>query len=548
LNTANLSLSAVRAVAPEAKPGRRIFVADQIAHEGVEFLRSQAGLEVDFTTGLDVAGVIERVRDCEALIVRSATRVTAEIIAAAPRLRVIGRAGIGVDNIDVEAATERGIVVLNTPDANATTTAELAVAHIMSLSRHLPAADASTRAGKWERSKYMGTELTGKTVGIIGYGTIGRIVASRCLGLKMHVVTYDPYVTREVVEDDGVECMGLDELLETADYVTLHCPLNDSTRNLIDAQRFARMKAGARLVNCARGGIVDEAALHEALRTGRLAGAALDVFEQEPPAGSPLLALPNVVMSPHLGASTTEAQVATGVEIARQVAAFLQSGEAVNAVNLPSVSAEEMRRLRPYQELAVRLGRLLAMMLPGPIGKVEVSLLGRAAELDAHAIAVEALVGLLNERLSVPVNPVNACHNARRQGISLTESRSEQSHGYLTLVRVIGHGDDSRSVTLEGTLFDEQHLRLVRVNDYELEAFLEGNLLLTLHEDRPGVVGALGALLGNANVNISRMQLGLAPAVCRALAVLEISERLSEALLAQIAAIPAICEVHQITM
>lgn len=526
---------------------KKVFVADKVADAGVAFLREQPGLQIDFTPGLDAEGIKEHLRGAEALIVRSAVQVSAEVIAAADKLKVIGRAGIGVDNIDVDAATERGIVVMNTPDANATTTAELALAHMLSLSRHLPRADASVRAGKWQRSAFVGAEIAGKTVGVIGFGTIGRIAASRCLGLKMRVLAYDPFVTREVFEQEGVEQADLYALLAQADYVTLHCPLNDKTRDLIDAGRIARMKAGARIINCARGGIVNEAALAEALRSGHLAGAALDVFEREPPAGSPLLELPNVVFTPHIGASTAEAQVAVGVEIARQVATYLRTGEAINAVNLPPISSETLRRLRPYQELACRLGRLLALMLPTPIERVELSLHGRAAELDSHPIAAEAIVGLLRERLSSPVNRINALHVARRQGIVLTESRTEETHGYVTLVRLRAHSNGEQ-VTLAGTLFDERHPRLVRINDYEIEAFLEGNLLLTRHADQPGVVGALGCILGEQQVNIGRMQLGMVPGGDKAVAVLEISQPLSEALMERIAAIPAISKVAQISL
>ncbi len=525
----------------------KVFVADNIADEGVEFLRAQPDLDVDFSTGLDAAGVRARMQGVEALVVRSAVKVTADILAAADSLRVIGRAGIGVDNIDVEAATERGIVVLNTPDANATTTAELAVAHMLALSRHLQRADASTRAGEWKRSTFVGSEFTGKTVGVVGYGTIGRIVASRCLGLKTRVVAYDPFVTREVFEQHGVEPFDLDELLAQSDYVTLHCPLNEKTRNLLDARRLALMKPDARLVNCARGGIVDEQALAAALQSGKLAGAALDVFEHEPPKGSPLLALPNVAVTPHIGASTAEAQVAVGVEIAKQIITYLRTGEAVNAVNLPRIPSDTLRRLAPYQLLAGRLGRLLALMLPGPIEKVDLTLAGRAAELDSQPVAAAALVGLLQDRLSSPVNPVNALQVARRQGIAVTQSRRTETQEYVTEMDLAATGG-GESVTLRGTLFDEVHPRLVGINDYEIEAYLEGNLLITRHADQPGVVGALGCILGDERVNISRMQLGVVRGSDKAIAVLEIAQPLSGPVLARIAALPAISKAAQITL
>ncbi|MGH8644016.1 MAG: hydroxyacid dehydrogenase, partial [Gammaproteobacteria bacterium] len=329
----------------------KIFVADAIAEEGLALLR-ESGFTTVVETGLSEAALCQRISDCEAVIVRSATFITESVIAAGRALRVIGRAGVGVDNIDVAAATERGIVVLNTPDANATTTAELTLAHLLSLSRHLPAADRSMRAGRWERSRFLGTEVAGKVLGVIGYGTIGRIVAARCLGLTMRVLAHDPFVTESTLIADGVEPASLDRVLAEADFLTLHCPLTDKTRGFINAKRLVQMKLGARLINCARGELLDEQALLIALESGHLAGAALDVFAQEPPTGSALLSSDKLVFTPHLGASTQEAQVAVGVAVARRVANYLSRGEAINAVNLPHVPTEEMQRIRPYQDLA----------------------------------------------------------------------------------------------------------------------------------------------------------------------------------------------------
>lgn len=526
---------------------KRILIADRIAEEGIAYLRSRPGFDVYVELGLGEAELCERIRDYEAVVVRSAPRITAAVITAAKKLKVIGRAGIGVDNIDVEAATERGIVVLNTPDANATTTAELTLAHILSLSRHLPQADRSVRAGEWRRAQFMGTELAGKITGIIGFGTIGRIVASRCLGLKMRVAAYDPFVTREIIEQAGAEPLELEDLLKTADYVTLHCPLTDKTRGLINRARVDLMKPGARLINCARGGLVDEAALLEAIESGHLAGAALDVYEMEPPVGSPLLKEERIVFTPHLGASTEEAQVAVGTAIAHQVAAFLETGEAINAINLPYVPAAELHKIRPYQMLAHRLGRLLAALTPAPLQQIEVALCGRAAEINPHPVAVEALVGLLEEQLSMPVNSVNAHHLARRQGIALVESRSEETYEYLSLVSVTGHYDGG-TISVAGTLLSDQHPRLVRIDDYEIETVPEGTLLITRHEDRPGVIGALGNLLGRENINISRMQVGITSPESEAMAVIGISSPLSPDLLHQVLAISAVHKLYQVTL
>ena len=524
----------------------RVLIAETIAPDGIAYLRSRPGIEVDARSGSDLADLSARLQSCDALIVRSATRVNESLLAGAPRLKVIGRAGIGVDNIDVGAATERGIVVLNTPDANATTTAELTVAHLLSLSRHLPQADRSVRATEWKRTQFMGTEVAGKIIGIIGFGAIGRVVASRCLGLKMRVIAYDPLVTREVMLHEGVAAVALQELLEQSDYVSLHCPLNDKTRGLINAERLARMRIGTRLINCARGGLVDEAALLEALDKGKLAGAALDVFEREPPLGSPLIEHPKIVLTPHLGASTAEAQIAAGLAIAKQVAQFLETGEAINAVNLPRIPAEDLKRLHPYLALARRLGRVLAALTSQPLTRVEVTLRGRAAELDSRPLSSELLVGLLECELSIPVNRVNACHLAHRQGISLVESRSEDTEEYVSLITAAGHYNGG-STSVAGTLIGDRPPRLVRIDDYEVETVLDGTLLITRHEDRPGVIGALGTLLGQDNVNISRMQVGIAQGP-EAIAVIGISRPLPQATCDRIAQLLAIHRVYQVSL
>ena len=523
----------------------KIYVADKIADEGVEFLKNQPGLEVDFTTGLNETEACEHIREADAVIVRSATSIRGDILEAGINLKVIGRAGIGVDNIDIPAATERGIVVLNTPDANATTTAELAIAHMMSLSRHLPFADQSIRNGKWERSSFMGAELSGKTLGVVGFGTIGRIVASRGFGLNMNVVAYDPFVTDEIFAEASVTPMDIEQLLECADFVTLHCPLIEQTKNLISRERLAIMKSNARLINCARGGLIDEDALFEALDNGRLAGAALDVYENEPPTDSPLLKLDNIVFTPHLGASTEEAQTAVGVEIAKQIAIFLKSGEAINAINMPRIATEEASTLKPYQEIASKLGQLLALMSPSAIKQLEISLHGQIASCDSHPVAVEALVGLLQYSLSIPVNQVNAVYLAKRQGIALTESRSEATHDYISMVSVKAKFD-KEDITLSGTLINDKYPRLIQINDYQIEATLSGNLLITRHSDQPGVVGALGILLGEENINISTMQVGVKDGSDEAIAILGISQLLSEDTLNAVADIPAIDKVVQV--
>jgi len=515
----------------------KVFVADKLALEGIAALKEYTPLEIDFSPGLDLEAAIPHIADADAVIVRSETKIRGKLLEAAKKLRVVGRAGIGVDNIDLDATTERGIVVLNTPDANATTTAELAIAHLFSLSRALPEADRTTREGQWLRSKFMGSEVTGKTIGIVGFGTIGRLVSERARGLKMRVLGFDPFVNPQTFADYGVERVELDALLAQADYVTLHCPMTNDTRNLLSAERLQLMKKGARLINCARGGLVDEAALLAAVQTGHLAGAALDVFEKEPPGASPLFAEPRIQFTPHLGASTEEAQTATGVEIAHQIAAYLLKGEIRNAVNIKSVPPERLAQLEPYAQLARRLGKLVSGMAVGALQEVEIGFYGSAADLDSQPLVAAVVAGLLQDHLDTPINRVNAAH--------LAEVKSTDVRDYLSVLRVTVRAEGG-ACCLEGTLFDGRHPRLVRVNEYALEAPLEGHVVFTRHADKPGVIGALGELLGREGINISRMQVGAAEGRDSAIGVLGVSRALSAAQLAAISGIPAIDKVLQV--
>lgn len=523
----------------------KVFVADKLAAEGIAALREYPELEIDFAPGLEVDAACPHAAQADAIIVRSETKIRGKLLDAAKKLRVVGRAGIGIDNIDLDATTERGIVVLNTPDANATTTAELAIAHLFSLSRSLPEADRSVRGGEWARSKFVGSEVSLKTLGIVGFGTIGRLVAERARGLKMRVLGFDPFVNPETFASVGVECCDLESLLRQADYVTLHCPLTDDTRNLLNAERLQSMKKGARVINCARGGLIDEAALLAVVESGHLAGAALDVFTEEPPGKSPLFGNPRIQFTPHLGASTHEAQTAVGVEIAHQIAAFLLKNEVRNAVNLKSIAPDRLVLLAPWLQLARNLGKLLARMIPGALAEVELGLFGRAAELEGQPLMCEVLAGILQDHMATPINRVNALPIARRQGIKIAETKSTDSKDYLAVVRVRGRSDQG-SICLEGTLFDERHPRLVRVNDYEIEAVLEGQLVMTRHADRPGVIGALGEILGREGINITRMQVGAAEGTDRAIAVIGVSQTLGEPTLAALGAIAAVDKVLQV--
>jgi D-3-phosphoglycerate dehydrogenase len=526
---------------------KKILISDKLADAGINFLNDQKDIQIHIETGLNEDELMAIIGEYDALLIRSDTQVTPAVLAAAKKLKVIGRAGIGVDNVDVNAATEQGVIVMNTPDANATTTAELAFAHMMSLSRHLPTADKSVREGRWERSKLMGAELAHKTLAILGFGTIGRIISQRALGFKMRVIAYDPFVTAEIFEDLGVESVDLDTLIAQADYLTLHCPLIEKTHNIISAAQLANMKKTAMIINCARGGLINEADLYNALKEGRIAGAALDVYEEEPPKDSPLFSLNNIVFTPHLGASTKEAQVAVSVEIARQVVTFFKTGEAINALNLPRVSAEQLKKAEQYMMLGNILGKVLIGLTTRPVQKVEVALYGKAAEVDARPVSVDVLVGMLKGQLSTPVNRVNAENIAKRQGISLVESKCAEAQGYLSLIKVTAHCAD-KSVTLTGTLLGDHHPRLVSIDQFEIEFVPEGTLLITRHDDKPGVISAISSVLGRANINISRMQVGSADGQQQAMMVISISEVLNDALLQEVCAIAAVHSVTQIVL
>ncbi|MGZ8227473.1 MAG: phosphoglycerate dehydrogenase [Methylococcaceae bacterium] len=526
---------------------KKILISDKLAEAGINYLNEQSGIQIHIETGLDEEGLCNIIGDYDALLIRSDTQVTRKVLEAAKRLKLIGRAGIGVDNVDIPFATEMGVIVMNTPDANATTTAELAIAHLMSLSRHLPIADRSIRAGKWERSKLMGTEVAHKTLAILGFGTIGRIVSQRGLGLRMHVIAYDPFVAPEIFAELGVESVSLDELVSRADYLTLHCPLIEKTRNIIGSEKFAMMKKNAMVINCARGGLIDEDALYNALKNRQIAGAALDVYENEPPANSPLLELDNIVFTPHLGASTAEAQVAVSVEIARQAVIFLKTGEAVNALNLPRLSAEELKKSHEFMNLATILGKILVSLATQPLTKIEVATFGRAAEVAVRPLSVAALVGVLSGQVSTPVNRVNAENIAKRQGIALVESTSQESQDYVSLIKVTGHSED-QSIALSGALLGGRQPRLVCINQFDIEVVPEGTLLVTRHDDRPGVISAISTVLGNANINISRMQVSTADEQQQAMAVISVSEPLSKDLLQQICNIAAVHKATQINL
>jgi D-3-phosphoglycerate dehydrogenase len=500
------------ATRPGGVPRRleRVLVCDDLAPEAYQIF-AEHGFSPELCLGLSEDQLVEAVGPAAALVVRSATTITRRVIEAAPGLRVIGRAGVGVDNIDLDAATDRGVVVMNAPTGNTTTAAELAIALLCALARNIPQADRAVKSGGWKKKKHlMGTELAGKTLGVVGLGRIGRVVAERARGLDMHVLAFDPYLTgRSPIE--GVELLELDALLARADFVTLHVPLNESTQHLISRQRIALMKPGARLINAARGGLVDEEALVAALESGRLRGAALDVFEHEPPpADHPLLARDDVILTPHLGASSDEAQRQVATDIARQVAEFLTEGVAHNAVNAPPVTSETLREIGPYIRLAEKIGSFLAQRSSAPLRTLELAVAGELARSDASHVRLGLLVGVLSHGSETPINFVNAPRLAEECGLVLLESREEAAN-YTSLVRVRARskrstgGEEVHEVA--GTVLGREP-RFVRVDDVPLELDPRGSLLLTIHDDQPGVVGLLGTLLGRHGVNIRRVELG----------------------------------------
>ena len=515
----------------------KILVADKMSPLAAEIL-TERGLQADVKTGLDARALIDTIPDYDALIVRSATRATAEVIAAAPKLRIIGRAGIGVDNIDVAAATRNGVVVMNTPGGNSTTTAEHAIALLFALARQVPAADRSTQDGKWEKARFMGVELTGKVLGVVGCGNIGAIVADRARGLHMRVIAHDPFLSADRAADLGVEKVELADLLARADFITLHVPLTDRTRGLIDAEALAACKPGVRIVNCARGGLVVEEDLKAAIESGHVAGAALDVFEREPATENALFGLDNLVATPHLGASTSEAQEKVAVQIAEQIADYLLTGAVTNALNMPSLSAEDAPRLKPYMKLAEQLGGFAGQLTRTGLKGVTLEFEGDVARVNTRPLTQVALAGLLKPMLAT-VNMVNAPIVARARNIDVSEIKHERDCDYQTLMRLTVHTErQTRSVA--GTLFGGDKPRLVEIKGIAIEAELGPHMLYIANEDKPGLIGALGTALGDADVNIATFHLGRAAPGDEAIALIEIDETLTQAVVEKIEAIPQI--------
>ena len=528
----------------------KIFVADDVSDSGLEPLRA-VGFEVEKRPGLASSELREALKDCEGLIVRSETKVTADLLDAAKNLRVIGRAGVGVDNIDVPAATIHGVVVMNAPDGNTITTAEHTIAMLISLARSIPQASSSLKSGHWDRKRFIGVELQGKTLGIVGLGRIGRVVASRARALGMLIVAYDPFIAPEQARDLEIELTPLDEVFSRADFLTVHTPLTSETRGLIDRDALSKMKPGARIINCARGGLVDEDALYDALASGAIAGAALDVFSQEPPpADHKLLQLDQVIVTPHLGASTKEAQEGVAFTVAEQMRDFLLTGALRGAVNVAAISMTEFNQIQPYVPLAESLGRFLAQLVDKPVSEVRIEYAGEIVEVDATPVTRAFLAGLLRD-VSARVNVVNAFLIAEERGIKVTTTYIRTSGDIAPAIHTevsVGQATRSLAGTLIGYGGQRREGRITEIDGFHLEATPHGHMLVTRNHDVPGVIGGIGTILGQGGVNISRFHLGRRERGGEAMAVIEVDAPLSRETLQSLRALEQIISAQPIEL
>ena len=517
----------------------KVLISDALSPAAVQIFKDR-GIEVDFqpALGKDKEKLAAAVGNYDGLAIRSATKVTGKVLEWAKNLKVIGRAGIGVDNVDIPAATARGIIVMNTPFGNSITTAEHAISLMLALARQIPEADASTRAGKWEKNKFMGVEIFGKTLGVIGCGNIGSIVADRALGLKMKVIAYDPYLSADRAGDLGVEKVELEELFKRADFITLHTPLTDKTRNIINADAIKAMKKGVRIVNCARGGLVDEAALYEALKSGQVAGAAFDVFVTEPATENPLFSLPNVVCTPHVGASTSEAQENVALQIAEQMSDYLLRGAITNAINFPSISAEEAPKLKPFIALAEKLGSFAGQLTETGVSKVQLTYEGAVAQMNTKALTSAALAGLLRPMLG-DVNVVSAPVVAKERGIVVEEVTREMPEDYESLITVtVTTERQSRHVS--GTVFADGRPRIVNIKGIRMDAEFGPSMIYITNRDKPGFIGKFSSTLGEAGINIATFHVGREAPGGNAVALIEIDGELPEPVLAKVRALPQV--------
>jgi D-3-phosphoglycerate dehydrogenase len=523
----------------------KILVSDPIHEAGIKLLKKEG--EVEVATGLSKEELIEKIRDKDALVIRSATKVTGDVIQAAERLKAIGRAGIGVDNIDLKAATKRGIVVVNAPEASSITVAEHTMGLILSLARKIPFADKSLKEYKWEKKRFLGVELRGKILGIIGLGKIGSQVAKKAKAFEMKILAYDPYVTEKLARSLGVKLVGLEELLSRSDFVTIHVPLTSKTKGMIGKKEIEKMKQGACLINCARGGIVDEKALYEGLKSGKLGGAALDVFEKEPPAGNPLLKLQNIVVTPHLGASTEEAQRHASTIACEEVLKVLRNQPPMYSVNMPVIAPEVLEELRDYLPLAEDLGRFSIQLLKGRITDISITYCGSLLKVkEFSALTNAALKGILDPILTEGINLWNAPVMAKNMGIRITEGRREDAGDYQNMI-ILKVNTDEEETEIKGALLGEE-ARIVGIEGYTVDLAPKGEIMLVKHEDRPGMIGRVALSLGENNINIGLMQVGRKEVGGIQLMVLTVDQKIPKDVLSAICAIKGIEKVKMVEM
>jgi D-3-phosphoglycerate dehydrogenase len=521
----------------------KVLISDKMDKLAAEIFQNN-GIDVDVKPGMKPEELVKIIGDYDGLAVRSSTFATAEIIGAAKNMKVIGRAGIGVDNIDIPAATNAGIVVMNTPFGNSITTAEHAIAMMFAVARQIPQASASTHAGKWEKSGFMGVELYGKTLGVIGCGNIGAIVAARGKGLQMNVIAYDPFLPDDRAAELGVEKVEMDDLFKRANFITLHVPKNEKTANIINKDSISKMKKGVRIINCARGGIINEKDLKDALDSGHVAGAALDVFEKEPATENILFGHPSVVCTPHLGASTTEAQVNVAIQVAEQMAAYLLHGAVSNAINMPSIRAEEAPKLRPYMKLAEQIGSFAGQITSNAITKIEIEYQGDAAALNVKPLTAIVLASLLKPLLD-SVNMVNAAQVAKARGISVSETRTENCAAFHTAIKVTVT-TESRVRDVTGTLFAGREPRIVTIEGVPVEVAISPHMLYLVNEDKPGLIGGVGTILGAAGQNIADFRLGRVGREGVAVALISLDAPVPEAVMEKLETLPQVKKLKQL--
>ena len=520
----------------------KVLVSDSLSDKGIEILKKE--VDVDIKTGMSPDELKNCIGEYDALVVRSQTQVTADVIEAAANLKIIGRAGVGVDNIDVEAATQHGIIVINAPEGNMISAAEHTIAMMMSLSRNIPQANQSLKSGKWDRKTFTGVEVRGKTLGVIGLGRIGAEVAVRAQGMKMNILAYDPFISEERAGELGVTLTTVDDIVLNSDYITVHTPLTKDTKNLIDKEQFEKAKTGLRIINCARGGIINEEALAEAVASGKVAGAAIDVFVNEPPLESPLIEQDNIIVTPHLGASTQEAQVNVAVDVAEQIINLSKGLPVQNAINMPYVKQEVMKVLQPYLPLAEKIGRLAAQLMENKYERIELSYSGEIAERDTGPVTVAALKGVLEFAMGSSVNYINAPVIAKERKIKVIESKSKTSESYANLVmlRLFNNGDVK---TVAGTMVGTNP-RIVQINEYSIDVLPSGHMLVALHEDHPNIIGPCCIVLGKHDINIAGMQVGRIKAGGTAIMVLNVDSEVNENILDEIRGVKGIIDTKMV--